>query len=268
MRRNRIFGSGLAPLYCNDGGDGGDGGTGGGGSSTGFSAEQQAAVDAAVEAATSGLKSKNSELLGTTKQMQSQLKAWEGLDPAQVRGFMEKLGADEELKLIAEGKHEAAWGKRLEKVGATHRAQLDAVAAERDTLKTERETLAQQVRDLIIDQQVVTNFVSEKGFEGAIPDVVLRAKAAFKIEEGVPIARDSNGEIIRGASGPITVKEWVAARKLDCPHWFPGSQGAGASGSGGGRGGSDIWARMEAAADAGDMATYRKLSDERKKAAK
>jgi hypothetical protein len=227
--------------------------------------ELQAKIDEAV----GGLKGKNKELLDAQKAMKDQLKAWEGLDPSQVRNFMDKLGADEELRLIAEGKHEDAWQKRLEKVGAQHKSQLEGVAAERDTYRTEKEQLAQQVRDLIIDQQIVTTFIGEKGFDYAIPDIVLRAKKAFTIEDGVPIARDDKGEIIRGKEGPITIKEWVAARRVDCPHWFPESSGAGAGGSrkGGGSGG-DLDSRMAAAADAGDMDTYKRLKREKQELAR
>jgi hypothetical protein len=259
-------GTRLAPLYCVDGDDGDGSGGGGGGGFT--QADVDSAVDAAVNTATSGLKSKNAELVTDIKGLKAQTKAWDGLDPEAVRNMMDRMENDEELKLIAEGKHSEAWDKRLEKVGAKHQSAIDGVVTERDGLRTELDKSQDQVRDLIIKQQVVTSFISEKGVEQAIPDVVLRAKSAFTIEEGVPICRDVDGEIVRGADGPITIPEWVAARKQDAPHWFPPSQGAGATGAGGrggGSGGSDIDAKMEAAASSGDMVMYRKLHLEKKK---
>lgn len=246
----------LAPLYrMSEEGEGGGGGT--------FTAEQvQEEIAKAVDSAVGGLKTKNQELLASLNETKSGLKAWEGLDPEQVRGFMDKLGADEELKLIAEGQHEKAWEKRLEKVSAKHQSSLETIASERDTFKTDLEKANDQIRDLVIDQQVLSSFIAEKGIESAAPDVVLRAKSAFKIEDGVPIARDKDGEIIRGTDGAITISEWVAQLKTDAPHLFPASQGAGAQGAQGGAGGSDLVAQMETAAANNDMALYRKLREQ------
>lgn len=261
----------FAPIWKKEGEEG-EGGGGGGGSNL-----TQADVDAAVEAAVSkteesmaGLKSKNEELLGTVKDLKTSTKAWDGLDPEHVRGMLDKIENDEELKLIAEGKHSEAWEKRQEKLQAKHQSELEGVVGQRDHLTTENESLQAQVRDLIIDQQVITSFAQEKGLESAIPDVVLRAKTAFNIEDGQPIARDANGEIIRGADGAITVPEWVANLKKAAPHLFPGSQGAGAgagSGSGGG-GGSDISSQQLQAAETKDMDSYRKLHRQKQKAAR
>lgn len=227
----------------------------------------KAKIDAAVEEATQGLKNKNKELLGNLSETKKLLKNWEGLDPDEVKGMLDRLNKDEELKLMAEGKHEEAFAKRLEKTKATYQSQLDTLSSEADKYKTDLEKAQEQIRDLVIDQQVLGAFMKEKGLESAGPDVVNRAKAAFKIEDGVPIARDKDGEIVRGKDGAITISEWVASLKLSAPHLFPGSAGAGAFGGSGGGAGGDLTARMEAAAAAGDMPTYRKLREQAAKSA-
>lgn len=255
------YGRRFAPIYSMAEGEG-DGAGGGGGGGDG-AALTQADIDAAVEAAVGGLKSKNSELLESLTQTKKTLKDWDGLDPTEVRDMMDRLSKDEELKLLSEGKHEEAWSKRLEKVGAKHQSEIDGLTADRDSATAERDRLAEQVRDLVIDQKVLSAFMGEKGLESAAPDVVLRAKAAFKIEDGTPIARDENGEIIRGADGAITVEEWVGSLKQSAPHLFPGSQGAGAGGAGGAAGGGDVEARLAAASESGNMAEYRRLRAER-----
>jgi hypothetical protein len=255
MKKRKKFGlPKFAPLYMVEGGEGGEGGGGGGGGG------DAAAIAAAVAEATAGLKAKNDELIAASKKSREQLKAWEGLDPARVRSLLDQVENDEVLKLHTEGKHDDAYNKRMEKERSTWQSKIDALSTDAASFKERSEALETQVRDLIIDQQVLTNFMTEKGLETAAPDVVLRAKAAFKIEDGVPIARDSTGQIIRGASGPITIKEWVASLKTSAPHLFPGSAGAGAGGGGkGGGGSSDIEAQMEAAAAAGNMDLYREL---------
>lgn len=247
----------FAPIYMKDGDGEGEGGGSGGGGDT-FTAEQ---VQEKVDEAVLGLKSKNADLINDVKTTKAALKPWEGLDADNVRNMLDKFENDEELKLIAEGKHTEAWDRKLEKVTATHQSQVDGITTERDTYKTELDAAKAQVRDLIIDQQVISSFMTEKGLETAAPDVVNRAKAAFVIEDGVAIARDDAGQIIRGEDGPITVKEWVAGLKTTAPHLFPGSQGAGAGGSQGG-GGSDVRSLMEAAASRNDMKEYRRLRTE------
>lgn len=265
-KKSRIHGRGLprfASLNMMSGeGEGGEGGGGEGGAAT-FTEEQlQAKIDEAI----GGLKNKNKELLGTVSQAKDQLKAWEGLDPANVKNMLERLEKDEELKLMAEGKHDEAFQKRLEKITASHTSEVEGVTSERDTYKTELEKAQNQIRDLVIDQQVLSSFMSEKGLESAAPDVVLRAKATFKIEDGTPIARNDKNEIIRGKDGAITIQEWIQSLKDTAPHLFPGSSGAGASGGQGG-GGSDIDSRMAAAAASGDMVEYKRLRKEKNSAA-
>lgn len=265
MKRKKIGMPRLAPMYFNNGdGEGGEGGGGGEGGQGGEGKFTQADLDKAIQAAVSKLETKNGELLSELKNAKGSLKNWEGLDPEKVRSTMEKLEKDEVLRLHAEGKHDEAYNKMMEKERSTWESKIDGLNKELESYKGKSTSLEQQVRDLIIDQQVITSFMQEKGFESAAPDVVNRAKSVFKIEDGQAIARNKDGQIIRGANGPITIPEWVAQLKTDAPHLFPGSRGAGASGAGGG-GGSDIDARMKEAADAGDMATYKKLKAERDK---
>jgi hypothetical protein len=227
----------------------------------------QADIDAAVQTAVAKLEGKNSELIGTQKNLKSQLKAWEGLDPTAVKDLMEKVQSDEVLALHAEGKHNEAYDKMMEKERATFQSQFEGLTGERDEFKNRLEASEAQVRDLIVDQAVVTSFIQEKGLDSAIPDIVLRAKQAFTIEDGQAVCRDQNGELVRGADGPITIAEWVAERKKDCAHWWPSSQGAGAAGAGQGgaaAGGGSIEERMAVAAANKDMDTYRKLHEERR----
>lgn len=256
--RKRIGFPKFVLLNCE--GDGGNSGSGDG-------KFTQADLDKAVDAAVQGLKDKNSELLGKVTDASKALKAWEGLEPDKVRALLDKVENDEVLKLHTEGKHDEAYNKRMEKERSTWQAKLDAAATDITGHKDRADKLEIQVRDLIIDQQVLTSFMAEKGIETAGPDVVLRARAAFKIEDGVPIARDSAGKIINGKDGPLTPKEWVAGLKVSAPHLFPGSSGAGARDGNKGGGGSDIDSLMQAAAANNDMKEYNRLKAVKKKAA-
>ena len=220
----------------------------------------QADIDKAVSEAVSGLKNKNSELLDSLAKSKESLKQWEGLDAGNVRSVLDKIQSDEELKLLSEGRHDEAFKKRLEKVNAQHASQLENITKERDAATAALEKAREQVRNLVIDQQALSAFMAEKGIESAGPDVIARAKNTFSIEEdGSPVARNNNGEIIRGKDGPITVLEWVQNLKTTAPHLFPGSTGAGAGNQGNSSGQTDMATKLDEAAKSGNMAEFIRL---------
>jgi len=219
-----------------DGGAGGDSGGAGGGGGTG---------DAAP----------NAELTAKLA------KAFDGLDPENIRNILNRFDQDEELKLISEGKYEDVIKARVEKAEAGYKSTIASLTEENSTLKEQTGKDSTQIRDLIIDTAVTTSFIEAEGVKTAVPDVILRAKNTFTVENGEAIARDGNGEIIAGSSGPLKINEWVATLKETAPHLFPGSQGAGAGGSG--TGGSNVDAKMAAAAASGNMKEYRRLRAEK-----
>lgn len=241
-----------------DGGEGGGGGSGGG---TSYTEDQ---VRELVAQQTAALKTKNDELLGKMRDVTTKLKNWDGLDPQKVRGMLDTLEKNEDLKLIAEGRHEEVIHRRLEREQATWKSQLEERDNELNQLRENLKARENQVRDLMIDTTVINAFLAEGGLPQAKDDVVLRATVFFDVEDGEVVARDSKGELIRGKNGPISIKEWIAELKVNAPHLFPGSQGAGASG-GSGRGGADIESRMAAAAASGDLKEYRRLRGEMRK---
>ena len=81
-----------------------------------LAAKHQEALDHAV----SGLKTKNSELLGTIKSTKTELDKmkgqFDGLDIEAVKGLLTKVGQDEETKLIAEGKLDEVIARRTERL--------------------------------------------------------------------------------------------------------------------------------------------------------
>lgn len=66
----------------------------------------------------------------------------------------------------------------------------------------------------------------------ALPDILQRAYALFKMVDGKPVPM--NGEsIIYGANGadPMTYNEWLVKLRNEAPHYFKGNNGGGADGS-------------------------------------
>ena len=68
----------------------------------------KAAIATAVEASVTGLKTKNTELLGKLKDTSTKLTQFEtqfeGIDIDAVKGLLSRAGQDEETKLLTEGK--------------------------------------------------------------------------------------------------------------------------------------------------------------------
>jgi hypothetical protein len=227
------------------------------------------ALQAKLNEATSSIEkltNKSKTILTEKKALEEKINAWGDLDPENVRNLLEKFDQDEELKLIAEGKHTEVIQKRVEKVEAGYKSKITQLEEELGGLKQYKESTDGRIRDLMVDSNVITAFIEEKGLDSAIPDIRYRARGVWSIEGDELVARDNKGEIIPGKNGPLTPKEWVDTLKEGAPHLFPPSEGAGGQGSSGGRPGG-IDAKMAAAASRGDMKEYRRLRAEKAKAA-
>ncbi|MGE8450490.1 MAG: major capsid protein [Pseudomonadales bacterium] len=81
----------------------------------------KAAIATAVEASVSGLKTKNSELLGKLKETTGKLTQFEtqfeGIDIDAVKGLLSRAGQDEETKLLTEGKVDEVFTANIETDG-------------------------------------------------------------------------------------------------------------------------------------------------------
>lgn len=241
--------------------EGGEGGGGGEGAPATFTQDQvaeqvSAAVAKAKDEAISGVTAKNKELLGKMNELKSKVAAFGDLDPAAVKNMFSTFEQNEELKLISEGKYEDVIHKRIEKSQAEFTSKLDALTKERDGLLESSKTSSSQIRDLLIDSSVVTEFVKQGGSETAIDDIKLRAKSVFDIEEGNAVPRGPDGELLVGANGTMTQEEWVTKMKQTAPHLFKGSKGASSHGVPGAGGDNDTVAAM---LKSGDREGFREM---------
>lgn len=237
----------------------GTGDAGGGGGSS-VSVEDLQKQLAAVTDSLAKIEAKKSELLNENKSLKESMKNWEGLDPAQIRNLVEKVNGDEELKLITEGKYEDVIRKRTEKVEAGYKAQLNTANTELEKYKTEYERASSTIKKLLVDTAVTTEFVKLKGVESAVPDVVFRAQQVWNIENGEPVPRDREGQIMQGKNGVMTMPEWIESLRQTAPHLFPESTGAGATGNNG-QNASGIDAKISAARKAGNLSEVRRLKE-------
>lgn len=241
-------------------GDDGDKGGGSGDNKT-ISPEEYERLKQSVDKLTQ----KNQELLGENSKYKNTLKDWEGLDASQVKNMMKQFEDSEEMKLIAEGKHDEVIKKRTERVVSEYQSKLDAAVNEKQTLAQELETTKSQVQKLLIDNNAVTSFLKVGGLESAVDDVIARAARLFKVENGEPIPRDKDGNIVRGKNGIMTMQEWAEGLRENAPHLFPQSSESFANGSKSKTGATGIDAQIEAARKAGNVNLLRELQNKKRK---
>ncbi|MBK0078692.1 hypothetical protein IAE49_04015 [Kosakonia sp. S58] len=228
-----------------------DDGQGGAGGGTEITPEIQKLIDDQVAAQVSGLKTKNSELLGTIKQQKDNLSRFDGIDPDAVRGILQRFSDDEEAKLIAAGKIDEVLDKRTERLRADVDKQIKAANERAD----KAEAFSGKFRDRVLGDAIRSAASKAGALAEASDDLILRAKGTFQLnDEGEAVAVDANGDVLFGKDGktPLSPLEWAESLKETAPHLFPRAEGTGAGGHKPGGGGSQKRSEMSAS----DKADY------------
>jgi hypothetical protein len=196
------------------------------------------AIAAAVNEATVGLKSKNSELLGKLKDTGAKLQQFEtqfeGIDIEAVKGLLSKAGQDEETKLLTEGKVDEVFNRRTERLRGEHDKQLKALS----TRAEKAEAFAAKFQGKVLGDSVRGAALKAGALPEATDDIILRAKGVFSLnEEGEAVAMDEGGQVILGKDGktPLTPLEWAESLRESAPHLWPRASGTQAPGGGGGQ---------------------------------
>lgn len=221
----------LARYHAPEGGAGGEDGSAGGGGE-GDGADVQAKIDAAVQAAVSGLKSKNTELIGSLKEAKDKLKEFDGIDPTAVRNILKRFADDEEAKLIADGKIDDVLNKRTERM----KADYDKKLTEALTKAEQAEKRAQAFQGRVLDDSIRAAAAKAGIHQHAVDDALFRARAMFVLDEdGQAVQLGEDGRPVLGKDGksPFTPLEWLEGMKEKAPHWFPATASGGGAGDGG-----------------------------------
>jgi hypothetical protein len=157
-------------------------------------------------------------------------KRFEGIDPDQVRALADEKRKLEEAAQLKAGEAEKVIESRAKALKGEFDRQLSAVTSERDALNA-------RLAAIQIDQGVITSATKRGLRPSAFPDITARARGAFKLVNGVPMAFEADGQTVRhGKDGvtPMTLEEWVDAQVSEAPHLFESNSGSGASGGGSG----------------------------------
>ena len=157
---------------------------------------------------------------------------FDGIDPVEVRKLAEQKRKLEEEQQLKAGELDKVIESRLKTAKAEWDKQFTAVTTERDALNA-------RLTAIQIDQGVIT-VATKRGLRPtALPDITARARAVFKLVNGVPQAFEADGQTARmGKDGftPMTLEEWVDVQVSEAPHLFESNAGGGAAGNASGGG--------------------------------
>jgi hypothetical protein len=191
-----------------------------------------------LDSEVSGLKSKNQELIGSNKTIKTELDQlkgqFDGLDIEAVKGLLNKVGQDEETKLIAEGKLDEVVNRRTERL----RTDLDKQVKAANERADKAEAFAAKYSDKVLADSIRAAAIKAGALPEAAEDIILRARGTFKLsEDGEAIATDRDGQVIYGKDGktPLSPLEWAESLRETATHLWPRAQGAGPTGDNGGK---------------------------------
>ncbi len=199
---------------------GGEDKGGGAGGAPEITPEIQTLIDQQV----SGLKAKNTELLGKIKEQGDNLKRFDGIDPDTVKGMLKRFENDEEAKLIADGKIDEVINKRTERM----RGDTDKQLKEANARVEKAEAFANKFRARVLGDEIRSAAGKAGALSSAQEDLILRARGIFQInDEGQAVAVDEDGDPIMGKDGRTQLSpiEWIESLKESAPHLFPAASG-------------------------------------------
>lgn len=168
---------------------------------------------------------------GTLQSLQS---AFGDRTPDDVKAMMDRLENDEMARLAAEGKTDELLKKHKEKWDAERKSSESALQQQIDELSKTKGQLEEQLTQELVDNRAMAA-ASKAGVIPEAMDVVkMLAKSQWQLEDGEPVLRDKDGNIVTGKQGALTFEEWAAEQLREShPYIFPQPKGGNAPGNNG-----------------------------------
>jgi len=190
-------------------------------------------VDGAIEMARlEELRHSNAALARERDELKTR---FDGIDPEQFRTLLAEKQKADEAALLNGTPLPSAEREKVEKVLESRIKGLKAdLEKQVVTLTSERDALTSRLMAIQIDQGVITAATRRGLRSTALTDISARARAVFRLVNGVPAAFESDGKSVRyGRDGltPMTLEEWVDTQVTDAPHLFESNAGGGAAGN-------------------------------------
>lgn len=212
-----------------------------------------------IEESVKGLKAKNTELLTEKKAIQDNLKQFEGYDPKKIKEASEFYEKNKDAEFLKDGTVEDLIEKKTSQLTSDFEAQINELSENLQNAQKHGMTYQQLFESKVIDDGIRAEALKSGMLPSAVDDAILRGRGIFSLDESKQIeARDADGKLaITEDKKVLNVKNWIEGLKKTSPHYWPQSKSANAYGGGSGDT-SDAFARRVAAAEAGDVAAYRK----------
>jgi prefoldin subunit 5 len=187
-------------------------------------------VQRQVNEAITGLKTKNTELLGKYQETKTKLEGYGEISSDQVKKIMGVLQGNEEAQLLADGKFEEVVAKRLDRVKAEYDDKLTGMTSELEKLNGETGKYKKLYQERILGDQLRAIAIKEGVLPEAYDDVLRRGFDIFSLaEDGTIEARNENGELLKDKKDMLlTPERFINALKETSPYYWPASQGSGA----------------------------------------
>jgi len=154
--------------------------------------------------------------------LMKQLEGFKGVD---IEKYKNLLGIEKKLtdkELIDAGKVDEVVQSRIKTMQTEHTTQVE-------NLMSQLTTSNRQLESLLVDSAVRVKALEFGVLPSAVDDVMLRAKTAFKIIDGVATPQQ-DGKTVYGKDGvnPMSVDEWIGQLTKTAPHLFGSTAGGGA----------------------------------------
>jgi len=220
-----------------------------------------------VEEAVTGLKAKNTELIGEKKAAQEALKKFDGVDVEASKLATEFYENHKDQEFLKDGTVEELIEKKTSQLNSDHEVQVTELTGKLSEAVNHGATYQSLFESKVIDDGLRAEAVKQGVRSEAIEDVILRGRGVFSLDDSKQIeARDREGKLATTEDKKVlNPKNWIEGLKDTSPHYWPDSRGAGASG-GSGNSDSDYTIKLNELASKGDMVGYRALRDKHQKA--
>lgn len=196
--------------------------------------------DSSFKVQISEFRNNNIALIKEKDSLQEQVNRFKDIDPEKYQEAVDKLREIEEKELVDKGDVEQLVAHRTERMKSDYEGQIKSLNDKVGNLTAEKEKSDSHLSRVLIDseaQQAVTSVGAVR--QGAMTDVLSRARGTFKLRDGVPVPEGPDGKTLYGSDGntPLTIGEWAKGLLEEAPYLFENSSGGGAGGGESGAGG-------------------------------
>lgn len=170
-------------------------------------------------------KKKLDEFRDNNKKLQDELEKLKFVDVDEYKNLKAAAEKDATKGLVQEHDVEQLVTTRVTEMRDVHSKEVAK-------LNKQLEASTAQLQTLLIDNSVTQTASKRHVKEGAIDDVLLRAKNVFRVENGEVTGYDSEGNKAYNKDGDaLTIDDWINALEKQAAHLFQDSTGAGTQGN-------------------------------------